>query len=290
MLDLQKKLKRQIEIVGLALAAAGECAPVDLAVRYDCEELTIKRDLKELRSNGIDIHSRKGCGVRVGGRIDAALIASLLRQYFTICSTDRSADRATRILVRRHREEALKNVVLLQRAIEERRIVEIDYIKESAAVERNRELQPLMIFESDGDWRLLAVNEGRIKQYLLNKMRNLRPTGRPFRRIPQEEIDAMFRFSFRSWIGTDRHIVRIRLSPLWAARIKPRQIMESQVITEERDGSVIFEATVNSLAEVAGWVVSRGEGVTVLEPPALRELVVATAEGALRNYRERAAH
>lgn len=284
MQELLKKLKRQIEIIGLALDGGAECTPVDLAVRFGCEELTIKRDLGDLRSNGIDIHSRKGIGVRISRRIEGPRLVSLLHQYFSICSSDQSADRATRLMVRRQREEALKIVVLLQLAIEARRIVTIDYVKESAAVERGRELQPLMIFESDGDWRLLAINEGRIKQYLLNKMRNLHRTGRTFRRIPQEEIDAMFQFSFRSWIGTERHTIRIRLSRIWAGRIKPRQIMESQLITEEEDGSVIFEATVNSLAEVAGWVVSRGEGVTVLDPPALRDLVIGTAEGALRNY------
>jgi predicted DNA-binding transcriptional regulator YafY len=44
---------------------------------------------------------------------------------------------------------------------------------------------------------------------------------------------------------------------------------------------------VNSLQEVASWAVSRGTGVTVLEPQELREIVVNLAKGALLNYGEK---
>jgi predicted DNA-binding transcriptional regulator YafY len=60
--------------------------------------------------------------------------------------------------------------------------------------------------------------------------------------------------------------------------------MESEIITENADGSIVFEAIVNSLEEVAGWVVSRGDGVRVLEPEKLRNMVIQTARGALGNY------
>ena len=81
--------------------------------------------------------------------------------------------------------------------------------------------------------------------------------------LPQQEVDALFEHSFRSWIGTEHHTVRLRLDRTWAERIKPQQLMESQVITENPDGSIVLETTVNSLDEVASWVVSRGAGVTV---------------------------
>ena len=60
--------------------------------------------------------------------------------------------------------------------------------------------------------------------------------------------------------------------------------MESQVVTENPDGSVVYEMVVNSLTEIASWVASRGEGVNVLEPQELREMVVEIARGTLGNY------
>lgn len=187
-------------------------------------------------------------------------------------------------MIKKQKQKSLSNVVKLQRAIEQNTVVVIDYVKESEEVEKGKEIHPLQIFQSEGYWRVLAVNEGRIKQYHLNKLLDVRRTDAKFRRVPQEQIDEMFRYSFRSWVGSEQYHVKIRLSPLWARRIKPRQLMETEVITENPDGSVIFEATVNSLDEVASWVVSRGEGVTVLEPEKLREMVVGVARGAIANY------
>jgi predicted DNA-binding transcriptional regulator YafY len=145
-------------------------------------------------------------------------------------------------------------------------------------------LQPLIIVSSEGYWRVLAVNDGKVKQYLLNKILDIRPSERKFKRIPQQEIDGMFQYSFRSWVGSEKHQVKIHLSKKWAERLKPRQMMEAEIITENGDGSVVFETTVNSLPEIASWTVSRGEGVTVLEPPELKEMVVALAKAALSNY------
>ncbi len=105
-------------------------------------------------------------------------------------------------------------------------------------------------------------------------------TEKKFKRVPKEEIDELFVGSFRSWIGTEQHTVKIRFSKVCAERLKPRQLMESQIVTENPDGSVVYEIAVNSLSEIA----SRGEGVNVLEPKELREMVIDIAKGTLGNY------
>lgn len=51
-----------------------------------------------------------------------------------------------------------------------------------------------------------------------------------------------------------------------------------------QDGSIIYETVVNSLNEIASWIVSRGKGVVVLEPESLKKLVIKTAEDVLKNY------
>ena len=109
-------------------------------------------------------------------------------------------------------------------------------------------------------------------------------TDRKFKRVPKEEIDELFAGFFRSWIGTERHTVKIRFSKVWAERLKPKQLMESQIVTENPDGSVVYEMVVNSLTEIASWVASRGEGVNVLEPKELREMVIDIAKEIMGNY------
>jgi predicted DNA-binding transcriptional regulator YafY len=286
MLEVQTKVKRQIEMLGLAVANTDRLKDADFAVIFGRDIPTIKRDMQELRSIGIPIHSEKSRGLCLDGKVEAKLIRELVLQYMGICNSTSGFDKATTLLVKKQKVKALSIVVALQRCIESNTIALVDYQKDEHGIERGRELQPLIIFSSEGYWRVLAVNDGRIKQYLLDKILVIKPTERKFKRVPQELIDEMFRYSFRSWVGADKHRIRIHLSRVWAERLKPRQMMETQVITENGDGSVVFEATVNSLQEVASWAVSRGEGVTVLEPEELREMVVKLAKGALANYNE----
>ncbi len=286
MMELQTKIKRQIEILGIALDNPRAWKPVDLSELYGCEELTIKRDLRELRSYGFDLHSEKKRGVRLETPLDASQIKELLVQYIGLSNSDYAVDRATALMVKKLREKSLSNVVSLQRCIDQNVVASIDYQKESDELERNRDICPLLIFQSDGYWRILAINEGKIKQYHLIKMTAVRPTDRKFRKVPREQIDDLFRYSFKSWIGSERHSVKIRLSPLWADRVRPQLMIETQRLHESPDGSVVFEATVNSLVEVASWVATKGEGVEVLEPARLREMVIGLARGTLRNYGE----
>lgn len=61
--------------------------------------------------------------------------------------------------------------------------------------------------------------------------------------------------------------------------------MEMEKVTEEPDGSMINETVVNSLNEIASWIVSRGEGVLVLKPESLKKLIIKTAEDVIKNYK-----
>lgn len=69
-----KKLKRQIEIIGLALSKYQTYSIADLAFLYGVEELTIKRDLSEIRSRAIDIHSTKKRGIKIYNPISTDLL------------------------------------------------------------------------------------------------------------------------------------------------------------------------------------------------------------------------
>jgi Lhr-like helicase len=64
-----------------------------------------------------------------------------------------------------------------------------------------------------------------------------------------------------------------------------RQFVETQRFRKEPDGSGILEATVNSLNEVAAWIVSHSDGVKVLEPAELKHRVIGLAEQAIAQNR-----
>lgn len=286
MLEFQHKVKRQIEILGLAIENTSKMRDVDLAEKFGRDVPTIKRDMLELRDAGVDIHSIRKTGIGLGQPMPPKLLKDFILQYMGICASTHAVDKATALLVRKHKEKALGRIVTLQRCIESRTIAQITYEKDAEEIEYGREISPLLLFNSEGSWRVLALNEEKIKQFHIIKMLDVRGTERKFKPPARDQIDALFEHSFRSWIGPERHTVRMRLNAMWAERIKPQLLMEYQVITEETDGSVVLETTVNSLDEVASWIVSRGAGVAVLQPPELRTKVMALARGALRNYRK----
>ena len=71
MLELQHKIKRQIEILGLAIENTSGTRDIDLAEMFGRDIPTIKRDMQDLRKIGIAVHSQRKGGVCLAQPIDA---------------------------------------------------------------------------------------------------------------------------------------------------------------------------------------------------------------------------
>lgn len=281
-----KKIERQIEIVGIVTDHSQKIDTLDLAVRFGCEDLTIKRDLKDLRSSGFPIHSVRGKGITIDPPLSADLLRRLVIQYSALSSYGTSMDRATNLLVKKLKGKAISYLVLLQQCIRDKKNVIINYLKEADKLERDMEVSPLQILQSDGYFRLLALHGGQVRLYHLNKLQKVIQTERKFKRPPEEEYNELFIHSFRSWLSTEKLQIKLHLSKGVTNRLKPTMLLDSERLTEHPDGTATLEATVNSLREIASWIVSRGDGVKILEPVELKEMVVSLAKGVLRNYQE----
>jgi predicted DNA-binding transcriptional regulator YafY len=282
--DLRLKIKRQIEIVGAVLESPNIYDVYDLSELFKVSEVTIKRDLRELRSLGIDIHSGRNKGISVTSPLREDLIRNLIIQYFGAALSNSFIDGATNLFVVKQGVKAIVTMTQLQRAIERKRKVKIEYERRAGSPPKNLTVEPYCIFQSDKQWRLLGKNEGEVKQFILSNITRLEITEEGFTPVNLEELNDMFATSFKSWLSGDRIKVRIKFSPVWKERILSRQLMERQKIESLPDGSIIFETVVNSLGEIASWIVSRGEGVEVLEPEELRNRVIQIAGAVLRNY------
>jgi predicted DNA-binding transcriptional regulator YafY len=285
MIDFKSKFKRQIEILGICLGKnyAGMTIS-EIAEIFGVEELTIKRDMNDLRSSGIAIHSLKGKGVEIEKKLPPEKLRELIRQYSALNTSNSFVEKSTALLVNRLKEDALANMVTLQMCIDKNQMAVIDYEKDADIYERSVEISPLLIFQADNYWRLLTLSDGRLKQFLLNKVITARTSKRTFKPVSKDKIDDVFRHSFRSWLGDETYSIKLLFSSYWADRMKPKQLLDSEKFTEQPDGSIIYEATVNSLDEIAGWVVTRGEGVRVIDPPELKEKVLTLAKGVMKNY------
>lgn len=180
MQDLQSKLKRQLEIIGLILSQnfSGIVRSADLAYIFNVEELTIMRDLQQLRANGIDIHSTKKHGVCINKKISDKKLQQLIQQYSALSESSSFADKSTRLLVSRLGEKSLANFVILQMAAEQNRSAVIDYEKDNGMLDFAREICPVLVFQNDNYWRVLTCTNGAFKQFHLNKILEARPSGK----------------------------------------------------------------------------------------------------------------
>lgn len=285
MIDFKTKFKRQIEILGICMSKGYEGYSIGrFAEIFGVEELTIKRDMNDLRASGIAIHSSKGRGVGLDKKPTLEKIRELIKQYSALNTSSSFVEKSTALLVTRLKEDALANMVVLQMCIDKNKMAVIDYEKDADIYERNVEISPLLIFQTDNYWRLLTLSEGRIKQFIMNKVITARESTKSFKPVSKEKIDDVFKHSFRSWLGEDTYKIKLQFSSYWTDRLKPKQLLDSETFTPQKDGSVIYEATVNSLDEIAGWVVTRGAGVEVIEPAELKGKVISLAEGVLKNY------
>lgn len=96
--------------------------------------------------------------------------------------------------------------------------------------------------------------------------------------------ERAFQNAVKAWSGEPTP-VRVRLASAIAWMADEYPLIAGQRVVLEDDQSVIVEATVAGIREVSRWVLSWGRNAEVLEPRALRELLVAELEGALGRYR-----
>jgi predicted DNA-binding transcriptional regulator YafY len=284
MKDLKVKIKRQTEILGLVLAYPGRYQIYDLEELYGVNDLTIKRDLQELRSLGIDIHSEGKKGINIYSKIPNEILKGIIPQYIGIAVNQSSYDQATNLFISKLGPKSISTLTQLQICIDKNYTVKILYQKPEEKVTDERIVEPYCIFQGEKNWRLLASHNGTVKQFLLNNIKSVEQLNKKFKPPTQSQIDNIFSTSFKCWLGNERYKVKLKFLPPWPDRIKPKQLMEMEKVTEEPDGSIIYETVVNSLNEIASWIVSRGEGVVVLEPEKLRTIVIQTARDVLKNY------
>jgi predicted DNA-binding transcriptional regulator YafY len=284
MKDFKVKIKRQTEILGLVLNNPGKYKLYDFEEMFGVNDLTIKRDLQELRSLGIDIHSEGKKGIVVSSRISKEILKEIIPQYIGIAVNRNSYDQATNLFISKQAHRSISLITELQIAIDKKNIIRINYYKPEENITEERILQPYCIFQEDKQWRLLANHIGIVKQFLLNNIKSIERFVKTFKGISQKEIDEIFSTSFKCWLGNEKFTVRLKFLPPWPDRLKSKQLMEFQKVTEKPDGSIIYETVVNSLNEIASWIVSRGKGVVVLEPEKLKTIVIQTAKDVLSNY------
>lgn len=146
-----------------------------------------------------------------------------------------------------------------------------------------RRAQPYHLGCVENQWYCFAhdLDRGQIRTFALLRMREVKVSGKKFRR-PED-------FSLRKYLGEsfgvfhhaepgERQAVRIRFDA-WAARLVSERLWhESQSLRTLADGTIELRLELSGMEEIERWVLSWGEHAEVITPKRLRERVTEIAQ------------
>jgi len=169
-------------------------------------------------------------------------------------------------------------------AVEKKRI-EIVYYTMSRKSRTRRKISPYKIWFFDGTFYLIAncgLRED-IRIFALDRITALEMTDETFETPHDFNFDEFMKSSFGVFQGQPIR-VRIWFAADIAGYIREKIWHETQNITPQSDGSIIFEAEVAGTEEIRYWVLKWGAKARVLAPGSLREETRREVEAMLVNY------
>jgi proteasome accessory factor B len=183
------------------------------------------------------------------------------------------------------------NVRLLTRAWAERRVVTIDYTPanyEVGAAPRRATVRPYLLEPSlqTHALYLIGFDEERdaLRTFKIERIRSAALTPRTFEPPDPAATTSALRAAWDIIADQPPVEVVLRFAPGVATRVLEATWHPTQTVETERDGSLLWRATVSGTIEIRLWILQWGDDVEVLAPAALRDDVAATHRRAAERY------
>lgn len=173
-------------------------------------------------------------------------------------------------------------------ALAGRRRLEIAYHSLNSEHEKIRKIDPYNMWFADGTFYVIAYCHTRkeVRKFVADRMRMIRVTDETFEVPGDFDVDEYMKHSFKVMQG-ELYTVKIRISSAWSRWVGEKIWHEDQELTWLEDGSLEMEFRVAGLEEIKMWVLGLGREAVVLEPKALKEMVVSELRDAAGLYEKR---
>ncbi len=165
--------------------------------------------------------------------------------------------------------------------------VDMIYFTMGRRKETKRKVDPYRLLFFNGTFYVIGFCHLRrdIRTFALDRIKMLRMTDASFK-VPED-------FSLEDYMGSAFGVVqgkpetiRIWFAPEIAGYIREKTWHESQVVHQQKDGSIIFEAEVALTEELLSWIMSWGAKAEVLRPQSLKEEIHAEALRMIKSHNE----
>ncbi len=175
----------------------------------------------------------------------------------------------------------------LNRAIVEEKIIRMAYFSMGRQKESRRTVHPYRLRHVEDTLYLIGyctLRKG-VRTFAVDRIKSVAATEDGFD-IPEElDLQAFLQDSFGIYQGP-AVTVKIRFLKSVAGYVRERIWHQSQHLSDQADGSLIFTATVAGIEEISHWVLRWGAGAQVLAPEALRETVIRHAAEMVTHYQD----
>lgn len=168
-------------------------------------------------------------------------------------------------------------------AIHRRRVCQARYQSFLEGQSLRLVLHPLRLLFLHRAWYLLAwtPTEKQVRTYKLVRFEDLDITDRTF---PARDVPDPFGQAWAMIPEGKIHHVHLHFEPKVAGNVAEVQWHATQRVAHNDDGSIEFHADVDGLGEITWWVLGYGDQVTVRQPSALAERILAVARNILDRY------
>lgn len=175
---------------------------------------------------------------------------------------------------------------IVEIGLRESRRIQIDYLTGWSGKESERDLDIYHLKNFQGDWYAIGycLKSKQIKVFSVSRIKKIRLTNIHFEIPDKFSIEDYFKDSFGIFESDKLYNIKLRFTSNGARYIKEKVWHKSQVITENYDGSINMDLTVNNLNEILTWVLSMGRECKVIQPKELKTMVRDELEATIVNY------
>ncbi len=207
----------------------------------------------------------------IGDHLPAGSLASAREKIVSALGQDPAGD-GLQITTAKGDDSSVARVV--SEAIEQRRLLEIDYYKENEDEFTTRRVEPYQLLNGQEGWYVHSFDPERdaTRSFRLDRIRSATVTDESFEPRPDVEPDL------QGWPRTGE-VPASRTARVWVAPERARWAREDRRMVQELvDGAVIVELHFAGADWLAGEILKEAGDAAVLEPEDARAAVLEAAE------------
>jgi len=184
-----------------------------------------------------------------------------------------------------HRKAVARWMAILNQAILDRRLVEMDYHTLSRDQPIRRQVAPYKIWFFKGSVYLVGHCRMRreVRIFILDRITHLAATEISFELPESFNVEDFMSTGFGVFVGRPEKVALL-FQPEIASYIREKTWHASQQVTPRNGGCLELEMEVAVTAELKNWIMGWGAAATVLKPRALADAIRAEALAVAEKY------